>query len=270
MNKRCTRSTVVFGILWLLLTFTAKADVPPPTFVEMLEGQGMEVCEACLKALEAIASEAGAVGLSGCERNYASEYGLSAPQWNELPPLKHLSLLRQVMLFLMPGDPNFYGTGRSSMYEGTIYETDETFRRQIKIELKYERIGIAQTRADIDNDGRSEPLFAYRTNYCTNPQTPAPTRALVVLTPDRKSIDTTMTDLVTQNELKEGRYLAGSYSGRMYDVFFFKGQTYFDKYDREPDPDIVTVYQAKGKTVTSLCKFRYEIPYRPQSSGGKP
>lgn len=171
MKKRCPRTVVVFGILWLLMAVVAKADTALPSlgFVEMLEGQGVEVCEACLKAMEAIASEAGAVGLSGCERNYASEYGFSAPQWKELPPLKHLSILKKVMLFLRPGDPEFAGTGRSTMLEGTIYETDDIFRREIKTELKYERIAVSMATIDVDNDGRPEPLFRYRQGDCPNP-----------------------------------------------------------------------------------------------------
>lgn len=273
MKRMRGRSILVFSVMWLLSVDAALADSTRRPFgvFEMLEGQGVEVCEACLKAFEAIASGPDGVGLSGCERNYSSEYGLSAPQWTELPPLKHLSLLKEVMLFLMPLDPESYiGTGRSSMFEGTIYETDDMFRREITGELKYERIAIAQTNVDIDNDGRPDPLFTYRSGYCTNPQAPAPSRALVVLTQDRKSIDKAKTDVVTQNELKEKRRPAGNDSSKIYDVFAFKGQIYFDKWDRSPDPDIVTVYQAKGKKVTTLCKFRYEIPYRPPSLGGKP
>jgi len=261
MRTKLGRALVVLGMQAVFLASVATAEPPltSPYHFEMLEGQGVEVCEACLKAFEAIAWGPDEVGLSGCERNYDSTYGLSAPQWTELQPLKHLPLLKQVMLFLIPPDPEAHiGHGRSSMYEGTIFESDETFRQNIEIELKNKRIGIAQSQADIDNDGHPEPLFTYRIDYCANPQAPAPTRVLFVLTPDRQSIDMTKTDLVTQNELKTEEDPGGDFSGRMYGVFFFKGQTYFDKYDRDPYPDIVTVYQAKGKRVSSLCKFRYE------------
>jgi len=270
MRRLRKGSGLVLGLLWLLMADAVWAEATRQPFgvFEMLEGQGIEVCEACFKAFEAIA---GTEKLGGCERNYDSEYGLSAPEWTDLPPLTHLALLKHVMLFMMPLDPESHiGHGRSSMYEGTIYETEETFRQKIKVWLKYERLGIEHTMADIDNDGRPEPLFAYRTGYCTNPYAPSPDRVLLVLTSNRKSIETTKTDLVTQNASKGKQFPAGIYSEKMYDVFFFKGQTYFDKYDRGQPSATVTVYHAKGKNVTSLCKFRYEIPYRPQSSGGQP
>jgi hypothetical protein len=264
---------LIAGILWLLMAqiVTADTTLPPFAVFEILEGQGVEVCEACLQAFEAIGLGADGVGLSGCERNYASEYGLSAPQWTDLSPLTHRSILKRVMLFLMPLDPESYvGTGRSTMFEGTIYETDDIFKREIKTEMKHERLEIARSMIDINNDGRPEQVLKYRTGICSNPQAPPATRALDVLGPDRRSIDGIKADLVLRNDRKRIEHPAGNPFDKIYDVFFFKEHVYFDKWDRSADPDIVTVYQAKIEKVTSLCTFRYKISYRLKSSGGKP
>jgi hypothetical protein len=265
-------SGLVLGLLWLLMAGVVRADttLPPVGVFETLEGQGVEVCEACLSALEEIASGPDGVGLSGCERDYNSQFGLSEAEWTEIEPLKHLALLRKVMMFLRPVDPELHvGRGLAPL-EGTIYENDDTFKHEIKTEMKYERIAIFLAVVDIDNDGRSEPVVKYRRGICGNPQAASPSRALIVLTQDRKSIDRAKTDLVTQSRGKSSRFPTGTDSEKMYDVFSFKGKVYFDSWDRGPDPDIVTVYQAEKKRVTSLCKFRYEARFRSEHFGGRP
>src|SRR5690349_16618842 len=118
MKKLRNGSRFLLVLLWLgVADVTTAGDtmLPPFGVFTMLEGQGVEICEACLNAFKDIESGPDGGGLSGCERNYDSAYGLSAPQWTDLPPLKHLPLLKQVMLFLGPVNPEFYGTGKSSM-----------------------------------------------------------------------------------------------------------------------------------------------------------
>lgn len=246
------RTIVVLGMLSVFVARVATAEPPlsSPYHFEMLEGQGVEVCEACLKAMEAIAWGPDRVGLSGCERNYESTLGLSAPNWTELEPLKHLALLKKVMMFLLAVDPK-------RGVEGTIFDGDN-FKREIKGLLKGERLAVAMAMIDVDNDGHSEPVFKYQEGFCGNPQAPGQNRALLVLTPDRKSIDRAKTDVMMQNLGKESHVPAGDHFNKIYDVFSFKGQLYFDQWDRSPDPDIVTVYRAEGKRVTSPCKFRYQ------------
>lgn len=271
MKKGCKQLALVFGMLWLLMAGMVRADTTLPSVgvFEMLEGQGMEVCEACLNALAEIASGPDGVGLSGCERNYNPQLGLSEAEWTELDPLKHLALLKQVMLFLFPVDPE-RGIGRGqSRLEGTIYDGDN-FRREIKTEMKYERIAVFLAMVDVDNDGHPESVLKYRRGICGNPQAASPSRSLIVLTKDHKSIDRVRTDLVTQSRGKSSRFPTGTDSKNIYDVFSFKGQVYFDGWDRGPDPDIVTVYRAEKKRVTSLCKFRYDARSRSESVGGRP
>ena len=279
MKKHRRRMILILGMLSVFVASVTTAEPPlsSPYHFEMLEGQGVEVCEACLKAFEAIAWGPDEVGLSGCERNYESAFGLSAPSWTELEPLKHLALLKKVMMFLSPVDPESHvGRGLAPL-EGTIYENDDTFKRQIKGEMKYERIAISRAMIDIDNDGRPEPVFKYRDGNCPNPNAPpppramGPSRALVVLTSDRKGIDRNKTDIVMQNDGKRPGHPVGNPGGRIYDVFSMMGVTYFDVWDNEGlNPDTVYLYQAKGYMVSRICKYRYERYSRAESQGGRP
>lgn len=272
MKKRCNRLALVFGILWLLMAGMVRADTTLPPFgvFTMVEGQGVEMCEVCLKALEALPSN-----LTGCERNYDPTLGFEVgPFWKEIDPLKNLALLKQVMLFLMPIDPE-RGVGRGlSMLEGTIYETDETFRRQIMGELKYGRHALAQTLVDIDNDGRPEPVTKYRNGACGDPQLGPGSdtfQALVVFTADRKKIDQIKSDVVMQNSGKRPDHPAGNEGSQLYDIFKYQKQFYFDKWDNGvQEPDTFSVYRAKAHNVQRLCKYRYERRYQSPVQGGKP
>lgn len=266
----------MLGLIWLLMVGGARAEIelPPWGVFTMLEGQGVEVCEACLKAFKAIESGLDGGGLNGCERNYDSQYGLSAPEWTDLPPLKHLALLKQVMLFLGPVNPEFYGTGKSSMYEGTIYETDEIFQRQITEELQYDRHALARTKIDIDNDGHPELVTKYRNGACGDSEYGSrsyASQALVVFTTDRKTIDQSKTDVVMQNTGKRPGHPAGNMGGQLYDIFRYQKQVYFDKWDNDVlERDTFSVYRAKSRHVQRLCKYRYERRYQSKIEGGKP
>ena len=226
----------------------------------MLEWQGVQVCEACFKTLEAAASGPDRVVFSGCERAYDPELGFSAPQRTDLDPLKHLDLVKQVMMFLIPPDP-------SRGIEGTIYDGDN-FRRKIETHMKHERIAVSLAMVDIDNDGQPDPVVKLRQYYC-NPQARSAFQALIVLSPDRKTIDQAKTNVITQNERKGPERPAGSVSRQVYDVFSYHGQNYFDRWDNDVlEPDTFSVYQAMGNKVSRLCKYRYERRYRSQIPGG--
>jgi len=256
---------LVLSVLWLLVADVTTAEerpVPPFGVFTMLEGQGVQVCEACFKALEAAASGPDRVVFSGCERPYDPELGFATPKWTELDPLKHLAILREVMMFIIPPDP-------SRGIAGTIYDGDN-FKQEIETEMKFERIAVSMAMVDIDNDGQPEPVFKYRSGICGNPGAPSPFQAVIVLNQDRKGIDKIKTAVMAQNERKRNERPMGSVYEQIYDVFLYQGQIYFDRWNNSPDPDVITVYHAAGKKVTTLCKYRYERRYRSQIPGGTP
>ena len=253
--KKSLAYTVLF---WLLIADLATAG--DFGVFEMLEGQGVELCEACFKALEALPSD-----LTGCERPYDPELGLSAPEWTELEPQKHLALLKQVMLLVIPPDA-------LRGIEGTIYD-GENFRQEIKSLMKQERIQFALAKMDIDNDGRPEPVLKFRHGGCGDPH-PGPGsatfQALIALRPDRKAIDQIKTNVVTQNGGKRPGHPAGNVFSQIYDVFNYQGQLYFDRWDNDGlEPDTFSVYQAREHSVNRLCKYRFERRYRSQEVQGR-
>src|SRR5439155_12039029 len=139
----------------------------------------------------------------------------------------------------------------------------DNFKREIKTEMKYQRIAVSMVMIDIDNDGRAEPVFKYRHGICGNPQNRSATRALLVLNPACKSIDQIKTDVVTQNDGKRPGHPAGN--EQIYDIFTYQGQVYFDRWNNGGlEPDTFSVYQAMGNTVSRLCKYRYERRYGSQ------
>lgn len=274
MKRMHRGSGLVLTILWLMMAEVGAVETSRPSFgvFEMLEGQGVEICEACLQAFETIASGPDRVGLSGCERNYDPALGLSDAKWTELEPLKHLALLKKVMLFLYPVDPDlFVGRGRSTMFEGTIYETDDTFRREIKMEMKHHRLELSLAIIDVDNDGRREPVVQYRRGNCGNPENRSARRALVVLTPDRKGIDRNKSDVLLHNDGKSPGHAVSIFGGGIYGLFSMKDVVYFDVWDNDGlQPDTVLLYRANRTEVSRICKYRYERRFRSESLGGRP
>ena len=254
-------SILLLGVLATLLGLSLPTLVPATDLpngkhfgvFEMLDGQGEKLCEDCLKALEALPSD-----LTGCERNY-NVIGFSGADWLQLEPMKHLPLLKRVMLFVQPID-------RLQGMEGTIYDGDN-FRREITNQLKHGGLVLSSAMIDVDNDGRPEPVLKFRKGSCINHHDPfhVQYQSLVVLQTDRATIDRRKTDLVMQNPSKHKNLLAGHASDRLYDAFHYQGRVYFDAWDLEERDsagsrsiESFIVYQAVGKTVTPLCKYRYD------------
>lgn len=254
---------LVLGVLWLLMAnLTATADMTLPSFgvFNMLEGQGIEVCEACLKALESLPSD-----LSGCERNYDPAFGFEiGPFWEEIDPLKHLALLKQVMMFVIPPDPE-------RGIAGTIYDGNN-FKREIRRLMKQERIGLVLTQMNIDNDARPDFVLKFRHGRCGDPHLgpgSATFQVLLVLKSDQKEIDLIKTEVMMRNNGKRSGHPAGNVFSQIYDAFNHKGQSYFDRWDNDVvEPDTFSVYRAKADSVNRFCGYRYEHRYRSQGQGG--
>ena len=255
--KKSLAYTVLF---WLLIADLGTAG--DFGVFEMLEGQGVELCEACFKALEALPSD-----LTGCERPYDAELGLSAPEWTELDPLKNLSLVKRVRLLVTPIE--------KEKIPGSIYDGDN-FKREIKGLMRQGRVALFLAKIDIDNDGRPESVLKFRDGACVDPYDDfhVQFQPLVVLKDDRATIDRRKTDLVMQNPRKRKEVPVGSVWERIYDVFQYKGRVYFDKWDHRDEPNFdretFLIYQAVGNNVTPLCKYQYHRRYRLENSGDKP
>jgi len=256
--------SMLAGLLGLLIPAVVPANNLPDErhfgVFEMLEGKGVEVCEACFKALEAMPSD-----LTGCERPYDPELGFSVPEWTELDPLKNLGLLKKVMLLAQPPTQGISGT----IFDG------ENFRREIKGQMGHGGISLSVAKIDINGDGRPEPVLKLRKGACINPHDALHVQyqTLVVVNDDWTTVDPTKTDLVTQNPRKRAGWPNGDVFNRLYNVFQYKGHLYFDKWDHDDsnfDLETFLIYEAVGNKVTAICKYRYERRFRSQTPGGTP
>lgn len=263
MKRTCRGSSLVLGMILLLMAEMVTAgDTPTPPFgvFTMLEGQGVEVCEACLKALEGLPSD-----LTGCERNYDSALGFEVgPFWEAINPKKNLVLLKKVMLLIQPPTQGIPG----SIFDG------RNFDREIKGQMEHGGIELFLAKIDIDNDGRPEPVLRFRKGACIGhgEALHVQYQPLVVLQADRLSIDRRKTDLVMQNPRKRKEVPFGSVWERIYDVFQYKEKVYFDKWEWDDYNSAVEnfiIFQAVSNKVTPLCKYRYER-FPSKSLGGRP
>ena len=221
---------------------------------EIVEGKGVEVCEVCLQNLQRLSADD-----AMCRRQYNTSFGLMGPAWTKLESLKHLDLLKHVMLFLRPVGYDI---------TGTIFDGDN-FPREIQRLDKKGGVELALAELDINNDGRTEPVLKFRYEVCgSTHDLVAFTQVLVVLTQDRKAIDPTKTDLVMQNAQKSPQRPVGFVYEEMYGVFHFGGRYFFDNWDLSANErDTFSIYQAVGDKVTRLCKFRYDR-YKERAAGG--
>ena len=204
--------------------------------------------------------------LTGCERNYDPALGFDVgPFWKELDPLKNLTLLKKMMLLEQPP---------SQGIPGTIFDGDN-FVREIKGQMKHGGVKFSIGKIDIDNDGRPEPVLKLRKGACIGHDDALHVQyqSLIVLRNDQSTIDDHKTDLITHNPRKSKKLSIGDSYDRLYDVFLYAGQVYFDKWELDEldtSKEYIFVYRASGKKVSQLCKYRYERRYRTPIQGEKP
>jgi hypothetical protein len=247
----------MFFILIVLLTVPAAADEYELGVYEMVEGQGVEVCEVCLKNLQLYEADE-----FMCERKYASELGLRGSEWTELDPLKNPALVKQLMLFIIP-------TPKEEI-PGSIFDGDK-FEKHIRWLMKEGLLNLSWANLDINNDGQPEPVAKFRHYSCT-PYHPRSSfeQVLVVLDRDRRAIDPNKTDLVMRNPSKRLNRPSGTLSDQISEVFQYKGQLFFDKWlNQSSGIDTFSIYQAVKDRATRRCEYLYDRSKRRPTGGAQ-
>lgn len=223
---------------------------------EIVQGKDVEVCKVCLENLHQ-QSNKDAV----CSRQYKTELGLQPVTWNTLKPLDDLSFLKRIMQYVEKRTPPL-----KLPFSG--YDDEKAFRREIRRESVTGWLVLSITDVDIDNDGSPEPVVKYRHSECTEDYGPPKlTQTLVVLTADRAHIDPAKTSHVMQNPDAGPVYPHGYVANQGYEVFRYRGETYFDRWDSHvvSDPETLFVYKTANKITTMLCKFRQVMPSKGES-----
>mgnify|MGYP001574941263 FL=1 len=221
----------------------AEGEVPmKPGRYELVKGKGTAVCEVYGRNL----NDSGEIWPMNCERKVLPEFakeGLTKPEWRRLDAVKHFDFAVDVEKLLNPE------TGGLS--KGDI---DILKRRVDKGAITLDVADI-----DINNDGKPEPTIKF--SYGCAPPGSGGWWATPLLVADTslKSVDLSKSRPLLQNGTDQPiRYPAGGWRYVMYDVFLFKGKSYFDRWsDSKEDTDILRVFQAEGSRATEICTYEY-------------
>ena len=255
----------------------------------LVKGEGIEVCEAYKNNLNSFKPK---WPMSYRKLN-PQMHDFSEPQWvhlddirNRMPRNSNLDLQISEFLWGRDVNPVGYFTDDLSKWRGTKQQLADAYKRFL-----YFRHEISQRKVpnrhlvaevDIDNDGVPEPVYL---DSMYNPT------LLLVLETDYSDIDYEKTKLVMMHPswkdlglgyfrpVKEGDWgippmsikrgyvpVGGGFSGSIYDVFLFKGKTYFDLWGfpdyyspgwRSPLDSFLRVFIAEKGNTQEICKYKF-------------
>ena len=216
----------------------------------LVKGKGVPVCEAHYKNLKSLTLNA-----MVCQRDesYPEENGITRPKWEEMDLKENKELLKKIKKFFSIGEQ--FGAFKLIDDEK---EFEKYFNNHI---LKYD--SLRKSTVDIGNNGKPEVVMLYRAPRCDvnrNREYNIPySRMLFVLDKEKNLIDTKKTEPLLQNITAPGydiKSKAQENLYRLYDVFFYKNETYFDKwfiYDWS-----LNVYKLSKDSAEEICKFKYK------------
>jgi hypothetical protein len=246
-----------FGlVLWLLA-----ADVATVGAYEIIVGQGVELCEACLQNLLRQSAEEAV-----CDRQYASELGLSKVEWAPLNLGNHTGLLMRMDNLINSGNESAKGIFENDHRKAKEYAEGGPVRKLLPT------IVLEKAEVDIDHDGIPDRLLRYEQGKCRNMFGGWQyfyEAALVLFKDDWRSIDYVKTDLLIQypflEELKSkyrDKWRTNIFGLQLYQVFTYKGSIYFDRWDggSGPDTNTLSIYQVDRDRARRLCQFRLFPP----------
>jgi hypothetical protein len=238
---------LIFAFILLLFPVVAFADE-----LKLVKGKGVPVCEAHLKNLKSMDFQD-----MICHREkYPENREIKRPKWEQLDLRENKELLKKTLKFLSHGGDQFA--------KDIDLDDEKTFEKNLKefwVESKeYPAMYILYTaKVDINNDGKPEKILLYGKGICM--LTRVFSRPLLVLTEDRTKIDVEKTRSLLQN-IRQSDPLSSDIKAqttenlyRLYDVFFYKHSTYFDKWN-EYDLTLSVYRLSKDKT-KEVCKYKY-------------
>lgn len=233
-------------LLWLVI-----ADLAMAEDYELILGKGVELCEVCLKNLRRQSVEEAV-----CDRKYAANLGLSAPEWTPLDLREHVNFYKRVSNLVERG--NEFAKNRN-------FDDPKNFEAFFPGALKRDSMEI--TVVDIDNDAKPDELLRFRSGNCKNMFSGFQhfyESALLVLTDNRRAIDLTASGLLAQHLFVSPTQPVGIPHFQIYQVFSYKGRTYFDKWDggggikgRQEGVRTISLYRTMKGQTEKVCQFRF-------------
>jgi hypothetical protein len=219
-----------------------------------------------------------------CDRFVPPNLDLSQPSWTALPAAEHFELLMRVKEYLqVPLNeeatiPQFPYSANNPLSMGNL--------QTVRLEL---------AKVDVDNDGTTDIVLRFRDDATCRPaakfRTGGWSAPLIVLRSDLKGVDVRRTAPLMRNPDKEyianfptkkraaelqrqGRYIdapevgrkptdyaAGTTYFRSYDLFQFKGRTYFDRWVADPQSAEyrhLTVFRIEEGAPRKECDFVFK------------
>jgi hypothetical protein len=204
---------------------------------ELVKGKGVEVCEAYNKNLNSFRDLPHPLS---CERKINPDIsGFEKPQWKFVNGLENIKLVNQIDALLNPARPS----------------GEEIRLRELKKAVEQHGILLEQADVDINNDGASEAIVKYQAGGCQMGNyygTP-----LIALDNERM-VDMDKTDNLIQNVGRSEKYIFGRWEYAMYDVFVYKGKTYFDKWSDDVDKtNIIRAFKTDNDRTAEVCVYQY-------------
>ncbi len=198
---------------------------------ELVNGKGVEVCEAYLKNLNSFHP----VEPMRCDRLVNHEFkDFQKPEWDQVDGLKDFDLIVKVDALLRP---RYYANIKREVILSSLRKNIETGN------YKFSLVTV-----DIDNDGQTEPILRYLDSCWPGSKGPWGT-PLVVLQQDMLDVDQAKSE-----QAATGHGVTG-YQGSIYDVFRYKDLTYFDYWSEETGP--LRVMLTEHGTTNEVCQLRF-------------
>lgn len=198
---------------------------------ELVKGKGVEMCEAYLKNLNSLHP----AEPMRCDRPVNPEFkDFQKPRWDRIDALKDFDLIVKVDTVLRP---RYYANIKREVMLTSLRNNIETGN------YKFSLVTV-----DIDNDGQSEPVLRYLDSCWPGNKGPWGT-PLVVLQQNKRDVDQ-----VKSEQVATGHGVTG-YQGSIYDVFRYKGTTYFDYWIEEEGP--LRVMLTKQGATAEICRLRF-------------
>ena len=212
------------------------------------KGKGVEVCEAYHKNIELYHPRDIA-----CDRKFDPEFkDFKKPQWEKWDLTENRDLAIKIKKFMLYGDQF-----------AKIPDLDDKGR--LVKDLKHDPYFIADAmhfaRIDINNDGDLENIIMYNEKRCMESRFFS--RLLLVLSQDKTLIDDKKTDPLMQNPSSGSSLKARmmSHDFNTYDVFTYKGRTYFDDWFGRGFfcKETLKVYELSHNKAKEICRNKCMI-----------
>ena len=237
-----------------LIVITITANLSFAGRYELIEGKGVEVCEAYGKNLNSF----GRPTPMACEREiYSTSKGFKKPEWTKLDVWENRELAKNIELFI------------GNYPRGTPNENTQKWEEGLKDRAESLHMGIAFARINIDNDGKLENVVKYYEGPCEDARKYA--TPILVVNSDMRTLDVEKTMQLMQNPTiriknpnpQYGDIISGpptgGWEGIMYDVFFYKDRTYFDRWGPyRHDNANLKVYLTTGIKTAEICTYRFD------------